>query len=116
MPEIFHCGGNRRTRKYFLIPRIEVELLFDYEVVLEAKCPKCDKVILEQCGFTYKKGFYPAQRIKGKKFEECSRRIQADLCHVLEPGHKPGKDTSVIIFAGEYTLRISRGADSNARL
>ena len=111
MAGIIHCGATRRTKKYYLTPSAELAGFCDFEVLQEAFCPKCTHTILEHCLFRYEHGFAPSRKIRQKEVADWLVRIQTDFRFVQEAGHKPVKDATVIVFAGEYTLRIAKGAD-----
>ena len=107
---IMHCGSKRKTIRYWLYPdREQPGPEFDYQVLHEADCPKCKGHIMEVCGFTFEKGMFPAHRVRGRLIEYWEKRKETELYKADLTGHKPGKDTTVILFVGEYTQMISRG-------
>ena len=75
-----HCGSNRRTMSYWLVPKKEDDREKNYaRIKLEtANCPNCDQFIMEWTGYLVK-GRGPTHRLKHKEHDEWMMRTKTDL-------------------------------------
>lgn len=102
-----HCNGKRRATAYWLKPRQD---FIDYEILLEANCPKCGKLIMEVRKFSYDKGLWPPQRIQYKHQQDWQVRKQVDLVHMEQPVVKNSnpQNTRQTIYVGDCTLEMAK--------
>jgi hypothetical protein len=78
-----HCGRMRKSRAYWLLPRVGEEI-YKHVVLEVSRCPSCGQFILEWHGVTWALTRTPSHRILFKHHEEWVARTRIDLDDMMD--------------------------------
>ncbi len=113
MPKVECCGVARKTQPGVWLKSNVAH--FDFEILYEGFCPRCQHRLLAVCSYHHETGKGPLRKIQRKKHVQWLLRKAVDFHHQEETAAQSFRNTRKTTYVSEYSHMIHKSADIAAK-